>query len=224
MSEVKEFVIKNLRWIVLFICIVGFLAIAEDVFNQEIMQGDVIAYNIIVGNLRNEILTPIMKFITSIGGTITIIIVSILPILLIKNKKIGLCVIANTALVTGLNLVLKNIVQRPRPDGFRLISESGYSFPSGHSMISAAVYGFFVYLAYTYIKDKKLRNAVCIALSILIILIGISRIYLGVHYASDVCAGFLISISYLIVFVSILRRKVLNKENKNYGVEKEEKN
>lgn len=212
MNKIKEFTTKNLKWIILFICMIGFLELAEDVFHQEIMRGDTIAYNIIVENLRNDVLTPIMKFITNIGGTITIIIVTILPILLMKNKKIGLCVIANTVIATALNILLKNIVQRPRPDGFRLIDESGYSFPSGHSMASAAVYGFFVYLAFTYIKDKKIRNAICIALSILIVLIGISRIYLGVHYASDVCAGFLISISYLIVFVSIIRKKVL-KEN-----------
>ncbi|MBR6504338.1 MAG: phosphatase PAP2 family protein [Clostridia bacterium] len=60
-----------------------------------------------------------------------------------------------------------------------------------------------IYFAYKYIKNKKVRVAVCIILSLLIPLIGFSRIYLGVHYTSDVLAGFLISIAYLIIFTSI---------------------
>lgn len=70
-------------------------------------------------------------------------------------------------------------------------------------MASMAFYGLLIYFAYRYIENKKSRSVICIILSILILLIGFSRIYLGVHYTSDVIAGFLISISYLILFTSI---------------------
>lgn len=70
-------------------------------------------------------------------------------------------------------------------------------------MASMAFYGLLIYFAYRYIKNKKLKTAVCILLSLLILLIGFSRIYLGVHYTTDVIAGFLVSISYLILFTSI---------------------
>lgn len=103
-----------------------------------------------------------------------------------------------------LNQILKNIVQRPRPTEFRMIDESGYSFPSGHSMASAAFYGFLIYLVYKKVKNKKLKITIITLLSLLIILIGISRIYLGVHYTSDVLAGFFVSISYLTIYISII--------------------
>ena len=103
-----------------------------------------------------------------------------------------------------LNHIFKKIVQRPRPTGYRLIEEDGYSFPSGHSMISAAFYGFFIYLIFKNVKNKYLKWGSISLLSLLICLIGISRIYLGVHYTSDVMAGFVISISYLVIFTSIV--------------------
>lgn len=104
-----------------------------------------------------------------------------------------------------LNLVLKNIVERPRPIGYRLIDETGYSFPSGHSMISTAFYGLIIYLIWKNVRNTKLKYISCILLALLILLIGISRIYLGVHYASDVIGGFTISIAYLIIFTSTFK-------------------
>ena len=76
-------------------------------------------------------------------------------------------------------------------------------FLRGHSMASMAFYGLLIYFAYRYIKNKRIKTLVCAILSLLIPLIGFSRIYLGVHYTTDVIAGFLISTVYLIVFTSI---------------------
>ena len=214
LEKSKKIIEKNLKWIIVFFCLLAFLAIAEDVFNQDIMKCDTFAYNIIVKQMRFDFLTVIMKVITNFGSAISIIIISLLSVIFIKDKKVSASVIINIILVTILNQVLKNILQRPRPDGFRLISESGYSFPSGHSMVSMAFYGLFIYLAYTKIENKNLRSIVCILLSILVVFIGFSRIYLGVHYASDVLGGFLISMSYLIVFVEIVP-KLLNLKGGN---------
>ena len=122
--------------------------------------------------------------------------------ILIKNKKIGLSIFSNLVIITILNQLLKRILQRPRPTEYRIIEETGYSFPSGHSMVSMAFYGYLIYLIYKYVKNKYIKWISIVLLSILICSIGVSRIYLGVHYTSDVLGGFFISISYLIIYIS----------------------
>ncbi len=202
----KELIKKNLKWVVLFICLVGFLALAENVFNKEIMNGDIIGYKLISTFLISDFVTPIAKFITNFGGAIFLSIATVMLFLLIKNKKIGLSIISNIVIITILNQLLKRILQRPRPTEFRIVEETGYSFPSGHSMVSMAFYGYLIYLIYRYIKNKYVKRTLITILSILICLIGISRIYLGVHYTSDVLGGFLISISYLVVYISSIKK------------------
>ena len=201
----KEYIKKNLKWIVLFICLVGFLALTEDVFNKEIMQGDIIGYKMISTFLISDFVTPIAKFITNFGGAIFLSIATIALLLLIKNKKIGLSIFSNIVIITILNQLLKRILRRPRPTEFRIVEETGYSFPSGHSMVSMAFYGYLIYLIYRYIENKYIKWLLIVLLSILICLIGISRIYLGVHYTSDVLGGFLLSISYLVVYISLIK-------------------
>ena len=205
-EKLKEFIVKNLKWIVLFICLIGFFALAEDVFNKEIMNGDIVGYKLVSTFLISDFATPIAKFITNFGGAIMLIILAPMLFIFIKNKKIGVSVILNLVIITVLNQLLKRIVQRPRPTEFRIVEESGYSFPSGHSMVSMAFYGYLIYLIYKYVKNKYLKWISIILLSILICSIGISRIYLGVHYTSDVLGGFFISISYLIIYISAVNK------------------
>lgn len=205
-EKLKKFIVKNLKWIVLFICLIGFLALAEDVFNKEIMNGDIVGYKLVSTFLISDFATPIAKFITNFGGAIFIIILTVVLFVLIKNKKIGISIISNLVIITAINQILKRIVQRPRPTEYRIIEETGYSFPSGHSMVSMAFYGYLIYLIYKYVKNKYLKWISIILLSILICSIGISRIYLGVHYTSDVLGGFFISISYLIIYISAVNK------------------
>ncbi len=205
-EKIKDFIIKNLRWILLFICLIGFFAIAEDVFNKEIMQGDIIGYKLISTFLISDFATPIAKFITNFGGAIFIITLMITLFILIKDKKIGLSIFLNLVIATTLNQLLKRILQRPRPTEYRIIEETGYSFPSGHSMVSMAFYGYLIYLIYKYLENKYIKWTLIVLLSILICSIGISRIYLGVHYTSDVLGGFLASISYLVIYISAVKK------------------
>lgn len=205
-ENINEFIEKNLKWIILFICLIGFLALAEDVFNKEIMKGDIIGYKMVSTFLISDFATPIAKFITNFGGAIFLIILTILLLVVLKNKKVGLSICINLVVVTILNQLLKRLLQRPRPTEFRIIEETGYSFPSGHSMVSMAFYGYLIYLIYRFVKNKYLKWISIVLLSLLICLIGISRIYLGVHYTSDVLGGFLISISYLVIYISAFNK------------------
>lgn len=210
-EKVKEFIVKNLKWIILFICLIGFLSIAEDVFNKEIMNGDIVGYKLISTFLISDFATPIAKFITNFGGAIFLAVLTIILFILIKNKKIGVSIFSNLAIITALNQLLKNILQRPRPTEYRIIEETGYSFPSGHSMISMAFYGYIIYLIYKYVKNKYVKWISMALLSLLICSIGISRIYLGVHYTSDVLGGFSISISYLVIYISAVNKFLIEK-------------
>ena len=163
-EKIKEFIIKNLKWIILFICLIGFLELAEDVFNKEIMNGDIIGYKIVSTFLISDFTTPIAKFVTNLGGAIFIIALAIVLFIVIKNKKVGISIFTNLAIITILNQLLKRILQRPRPTEYRIIEETGYSFPSGHSMISMAFYGYLIYLTYKYVKNKYF-SAQCVRYS-----------------------------------------------------------
>ena len=210
-ENVIKFIKNNWRWMLLFICLIGFLALAEDVFHQEIMNGDIVGYDIVSKLFKFNVSTPIAKFITNFGGAIFVISLTTILFFVIKDKKIGISIIANLGIVTILNQIIKFIMQRPRPTEFRIIEETGYSFPSGHSMVSLAFYGYLVYLIYKYINNKHLKRTLIIILSILICVIGVSRIYLGVHYTSDVLGGFLISLAYLIIYIELVNKFVLEK-------------
>lgn len=204
-ENIKTIFIKNYKWIILLICIIAFLAILEDVFEYEQLKMDVIVYKMVVENMRLEPLTTILKVMTNLGGAYVLIGISIFSIIVLKNKKISLGIIINLIIITLLNVLLKNIIDRPRPEGYRIITETGYSFPSGHSMVSMAFYGLLIYLIWKNVGNKKIKYISCILLGLLITMIGFSRIYLGVHYASDVLGGFVISIAYLIVFTTITK-------------------
>lgn len=205
LEKIKKTLKKNYKYIILLICITILYAIIEDIFEKETIFIDLFVYKLIVLSMRNNVFTIIFKFITNIGGAYCLIIISILCAIFIKNKKIAFAIPINLILSTMLNLVLKNIVERPRPIGYRLIDETGYSFPSGHSMISAAFYGLIIYFIWKNVKNTKLKYISCVLLALVIGLIGISRIYLGVHYASDVIGGFSISVVYLIIFTTTFK-------------------
>ena len=206
----KKELIKNYKWIIFFICLIIFLALTEDVFNHEIMKGDIIGYKIVSKYLIQSSLTPIIKVITNFGSAAFLIFLTIILFIIIKDKKIGILIGTNLILITILNQILKFIFQRPRPSEFMIIKEFGYSFPSGHSMVGMAFYGLLIYLIYKKIKNKSLKVLLIILLSFLILMIGISRIYLGVHYTSDVLAGFVISIAYLILYINVSKKIICN--------------
>lgn len=210
-ENVIKFIKNNWRWMLLFICLIGFLALAEDVFHQEIMNGDIVGYDIVSKLFKFNVSTPIAKFMTNFGGAIFVISLTTILFFVIKDKKIGISIITNLGIVTILNQIIKFIMQRPRPTEFRIIEETGYSFPSGHSMVSLAFYGYLIYLIYKYINNKHLKRTLIIILSVLICIIGVSRIYLGVHYTSDVLGGFLISFAYLIIYIELVNKFVLEK-------------
>lgn len=207
MLKIKEILKKNMRWVILLLGLIIFFEILEDVYENEIHQFDSQIYKA-VSYFISDGFTHVVKVITNIGSASAILTATTVIFILIKNKKISIAIVSNLVIITALNQLLKRIIARPRPMEYRLIDETGYSFPSGHSMVSMAFYGFLIYLAYRKIKNPYIKTIVCVMLSIIIICIGLSRIYLGVHYPSDVIAGFCISLSYLALFTSITKKYI----------------
>lgn len=206
-KTIKKIIKSNYLWIIFFICILLFLALAEDVFTHEIMKGDIIGYNLVSKYLIKTNITPIVKYITWFGSATCLILISLLSFV-IKNKKISICILSNLVIVTLLNQLFKFIFERPRPTEYRIITETGYSFPSGHSMVSMAFYGIIIYLVYKNVTNKYLKWTLITLLSLLILSIGFSRIYVGVHYFTDVVGGFLLGLAYLIIYINIYNKKV----------------
>jgi len=157
-------------------------------------------YNLIA-NLINSNTTAIMMFISHLGSAVTLITLTIAFIVILKNKRDAKYIAINLTTVFILNRILKLIIARPRPEILRLVAEDGYSFPSGHAMVSIGYYGYIIYLIYKYVKNKKARNIIISLLALLILLIGISRIYLGVHYVTDIIGAYIIGLVYLYIFI-----------------------
>ncbi len=113
-----------------------------------------------------------------------------------------------------LNLLLKHLFQRARPELFRVVEESGYSFPSGHAMVSMCFYGMAAFLIMRLVPSWRGRLTVMTLAVLLIVAIGISRIYLGVHYPSDVVAGYAAGSTWLALCVSLLMWQERQHEDK----------
>ena len=214
MDKKKYYIISVL--IVLLITVITIITTKITIKKELVI--DNIAYNFIVLKLRNNTLTPFMKIVTELSNTRTILIIAIILTIIVsilKNIKIASLIPINLAIIAIINQILKFIFQRPRPMGFRLIDIEGFSFPSGHAMGSTAFYGLLIYLSYKLIKNKTIKYISIIINTLIIILICISRIYLGVHYCSDVVVGVSLSIIYLIVFIYTVNKYQIIPKSQN---------
>lgn len=157
-------------------------------------------YNAII-SIKTENVTNFFLVITNI--IYLIFIVLILSWTFFKNKKIPFLITLNLICSYILDSILKVIFRRPRPSNINLVIEKGFSMPSAHAFISISFFGLIIYLIYKNYNKKICKKLIISILSMYILLIGITRIYLGVHYASDVLLGFSYGIIYLIFFIKI---------------------
>ena len=157
----------------------------------------------------NTMNNKIMLFITFLGKHQFLIpanLILIFYFLLVKKQtwfSIRVITIAISSLV--LMLLLKQLFQRKRPLSPLLKAAKGLSFPSGHAIMAVTFYGLLIYILQHSITTDWLKWFLTFLVVVLIILIGFSRIYLRVHYASDVAAGFIIGLLWLLLSLAVLK-------------------
>ncbi|HET8752830.1 MAG TPA: phosphatase PAP2 family protein [Salinimicrobium sp.] len=162
------------------------------------------------------------QFITDVGDLygylIATFLVTIFLFYKLRSWKFIFQLLA-VIIVSGLsNLALKEVINRARPTIEHLVTVETLSYPSGHAMSAMSFYGFLIYLAFHIKMSRWLRGFLCVLFLFLILSIGISRIYLGVHFPSDVAGGFLaglIWVAFCIVLFNViylLRKRKSSKE------------
>ena len=158
-------------------------------------------------SLRSQILNPIVILITHLSDTVTIIAFCAILLVMPNRKQYG--VPLSLAALGGLAFYkpMKHIFLRARPDtALHLVTQGGYSFPSGHSVTSAIFYGLLIYLLNRHCKNEKLKKILGAVCGFLALAIGPSRIYVEVHWPTDVLAGWCIGGAVLLVSICILER------------------
>jgi undecaprenyl-diphosphatase len=157
-------------------------------------------------NFYNSI---IMRIITSFGNATILILVTIIFLLFTYKRKdyqlYGQTLLFILVSSELLNIILKDIFHRVRPHILRLMTETSYSFPSGHAMVSICFYGYIIYLVSKFVKSEW-KYIINLLLIILILSIGVSRIYLGVHYTSDVIGGYSFGLAWLLLVICAMEK------------------
>ncbi len=195
--------------VVIFCTLISILLVISYYFlSLEVI--DNFFYKIII-YFKSDLMTKILMLFTDLGSFIPTVI--LMAMMLIINRKKGLYFCISVIAIILINLVLKNIFMRARPLDINIITETGYGFPSGHAMNAVGTYGLLCYFL-SHAKLKKLWKNIGIAISIiLMIIIPLSRVYLGVHFFTDVTMGICLSTIWLMFYTEYLNKKVFKEEN-----------
>ncbi|WP_223145612.1 Phosphatase PAP2 family protein [Sporosarcina sp. ANT_H38] len=193
-----------------FILCIGFgltfVYIATAVSNNSIGRFDTAIIGFIQG-LEAPWLTAIMKGFTWVGSglavtTITVIGFIVLYFFLRYRQQSFLLTIVVVGSIL-FNKMLKSYFKRERPELHRIMDAGGFSFPSGHSMMAFALYAILAYIAWRNVKTTTNHVLLFLFAAFMIIMIGTSRIYLGVHYPSDIIGGYIASALWVTLAISV---------------------
>lgn len=209
--------------IVFVLALYTFIELTDELAENE-LQGADSAVTTLVLSLRSDSLTVFFSFMTHLGDRYAYVIVTLLIAGFFLIKEVSWKFILQTVLVLGLatlsNTGLKRMIGRPRPTIEHLVSVDTLSYPSGHSMSAMAFYGFLVYLCLRLRISPWLRYGLTSGLVLIILCVGVSRVYLGVHFPSDVAAGFiggLIWVTFCAIMFSLIdlwRMRAANERKK----------
>ncbi|MCM3769272.1 MULTISPECIES: phosphatase PAP2 family protein [Priestia] len=163
---------------------------------------------------RTDTLTSIIIFITTVGSWYVTAPIWFAVMVFLLYKRKGLLALYMTLVFWGvraLNWGLKEIFARPRPDWSQVVPASHYSFPSGHAMNSMAFYSGLLLLIWMYTRSRAIKTAATCVIAILILLIGFSRLYLGVHFLTDILAGYCLGLAWSLG-IYLLSKRIYKKK------------
>ncbi len=189
MKKNKRIMVLSFITIILTL-VIGIIVRASDkgiLFDEKVME--------YIHNRTTPLGIDIMGKITYFGSVYFFIPIGILILFIMimrKNKNGIILLFLSTLGSYGLNFLLKNIIIRTRPLKYFLIEQSGYSFPSGHAMVSMTFYTTMTYLLLKSKNGRKMGKILWIINFIIVGLIGFSRVYLGVHWPTDILVGYLL--------------------------------
>ncbi|HCY1043323.1 TPA: phosphatase PAP2 family protein [Staphylococcus aureus] len=200
---------KRISLLIVFTLVFGIIAFFHESRLGKWIDNEVYEF---IYSSESFITTSIMLGATKVGEVWAMLCISLLLVayLMLKRHKIEALFFALTMALSGiLNPALKNIFDRERPTLLRLIDITGFSFPSGHAMESTAYFGSGIYLLNRLNQgnSKGILIGLCAAM---ILLISISRVYLGVHYPTDIIAGIIGGVFCIILSTLLLRNKLIN--------------
>lgn len=198
---------KNRKWIILFLSVLLILLTILVKLNLT-SSVDSFFYNLITANM-NDYITRIFKVITFLGSTkfITFLCVIFLVGFAILKKCQGILISSVMIISTMSNKLVKLLIRRERPEVLKLVVQGGFSYPSGHTMAAVSMYGILIYIVLKSNLNKKLKIILSILLGMIPILVGISRVYLGVHYVTDVLGGGILSSILLLIITYYIDKK-----------------
>lgn len=198
---------QNFTWrlIIAAVSLACFCFIAWKVVYQQTGNFDT-AVDYFAYGTRNPLTKAILIPVTYMGNWQFIVAVAAVLLIVPKTRmSIGLPMGITALASVVLFKILKPAFGRARPDeALHLITQGGYSFPSGHSMNGLVCYGVLIFLVRRSCSDRRLANVLTVLLTLLILTIGWSRIFVGVHYVSDVLGGWSIGLCVLMVATIII--------------------
>jgi undecaprenyl-diphosphatase len=194
--------------VILLLAISGFQGLSILISRNQLKHFDESIIQVIQG-WENPVLTKIAELISRIGSSSVtiplIIVVAIVLFVLLKHRKELILLIGGMLGSTLLNELLKRLYHRARPDIHRIVQEQGFSFPSGHSMAAFTLYAILTFILWRHIPKRGGRIALIVFGLSMILCIGLSRIYLGVHYPSDVLGGYWVSACWVTICIRLFR-------------------
>ncbi|WP_020061788.1 phosphatase PAP2 family protein [Bacillus sp. 123MFChir2] len=201
----KKLHLYEIVCIALLLC--AFSLIAWRVHSGGVTAVDEYVKGMVTG-LQTESSLTFFRYVTKLGSGSGMAIVLAISLFCLWKKRYYVAMVIYPLSILSTHLInkgIKAIVKRDRPTLNEALDALGYSFPSGHAMLSIVTYGFLAYIIAANVKSVAAKYFVTIAAIVLIVLIGLSRIILSVHYPTDVLAGYCMSGVLLIIAIYLHR-------------------